>query len=233
MEVSRSPSGRRQSRETETESPKSIYTRYIKSCFSLQPDSAPYYKQLLEYIEPGVSNGSLSLQSPRYYELKKCISPSGVHSVFTEITAGSPCVFPQIIVLEGFPSPECISALGAHRMLRPELFIGHLDFASSTSSSKRFFELPSLPSDRKSIIHTRLITLGQTFMKEAKLTSHAQVRIEAYERCKAFEDQLFRGRQYGSTRFRKVHLHNSQFFSVEQMVSFSVTQNGTDPWCGE
>lgn len=153
--------------------------------------------------------------------------------VFNEVAPGSARNHPSIAVLEGFPSPECINTIGAREMVRPELFIGHLDFSRSLSSSQRFFELPSLPSDRSNIVHVRLLALGTTMVGEGTLKSHAHNRIQADEKCLAFENQLFRGKQYGATRFRKVHLHNSQIFSLEEMVSFSVTQQENEPWCGE
>lgn len=212
----------------------SVYSRYIKRCFVRQVDSSLYYKQLLDYLESDVGHGSSLLQAPRYYELERRIASSGDVRVFNEIVPdGSARKNPFIAVLEGFPSPECISIIGANEMVRPELFIGHLDFSRSLSSSQRFFELPSLPSDCSNIIHIRLLTLGTTMVRETALKSHAHNRIQSDEKGVAFEHQLFRGKQYGATRFRKVHLHNSQIFSLEQMVSFSVTQRENEPWCGE
>ena len=222
---------RHTSREGESQASK--YIGYIKRSFVRQGDSSLYYKQLLDYLESDVGHGSSLLQTPRYYELERSIAPSGEGRVYNEITPGSARYHPSIAVLEGFPSPQSIGIIGANEMVRPELFIGHLDFSRSISSSRRFFELPSLPSDRSNAIHIRLPTLGTSVIGETALKSHLHSRIQADEKCVAFESQLFRGKHFGATRFRKVHLHNSQMFSLEQMVSFSVTQRENEPWCGE
>ena len=57
--------------------------------------------------------------------------------------------------------------------------------------------------------------------------------MQADDRCLEYERQLFQVKHYGATRFRKVHVHSSKIFSVEQMVSFSVAQQENEPWCGE
>lgn len=209
------------------------YSRFVQQCFLRHPASSPYYKQLLDYLASDVSQGSSVLQAPRYFELEKRGTSLGGMKVFKEIASGSVRNNPSIAVLEGFPSPECINAIGAQEKVRPELFIGHLDFSRSLHSSRRFFELPSLPSDRGDVVHVRLLALATTFREEASLKSYAHERIRADEKCFDFENQLFREKQYGATRFRKMHLHNSHIFSLEQMVSFSVTQLENEPWCGE
>lgn len=209
------------------------YSRLVHQCFFSHPASSSYYKQLLDYLASDVSQGSSVLQAPRYFDLEKRDTSLRGMKVFKEVASGSVRNHPSIAVLEGFPSPECINAIGAQEKVRPELFIGHLDFSRSPHSSRRFFELPSLPCDRSDVVHVRLLTLATNFTGEASLKSYAQERIQADEKCFAFENQLFRGKQYGATRFRKMHLHNSQIFSLEQMVSFSVTQWENEPWCGE
>lgn len=181
----------------------------------------------------GSSNGTSNFQSPHYYELKKKALAGGGAGIFHESINRDPSHRPRIAVLEGFPDPGCISALGAKENIRPELFIGHLGFSRHPGSTQRYFELPALPSDRSNTIHVRLITMGQVIDADTRLKSHAASRIRADEKCVQFEKQLFEKKQYGTTRFRKVHLHNSQVFSVEQVVSFSVTQRKTQSWCGE
>lgn len=228
---STSPCRRQTSRE---ENPSSTYTRYIKSCFHRRTDAAPYYRQLLDYLQAGAGHGNSFLQTPRYYDLKRqTFYASPGPSTPSEAARGSSRHHPSVAILEGFPSPECISAIGASELVRPELFIGHLDFSRRAPFSHPYFELPSLPSDGGNIIHVRLITLGQTLIGDTGLRSDVQSRLQADERCLEYENQLFHVKQYGATRFRKVHLHSSRIFSVEQMVSFSVAQRGNDPWCGK
>ena len=231
MECSTLTASRRHSAREETLS--STYIRYVISCVGRHTHAAPYYKQLLDYLRPETGHGSYSLQAPRYYSLRKhAFHMSGGSRTPSEVAHRPPRDGPSIAILEGFPSPECISAIGANELVRPEIFIGHLDFSRTKSPSQRFFELPSLPSDRGNIIHVRLVTLGQAIFADTKLKSHAQSRIQADERCLDYESSLFNVKQYGATRFRKIHLHSSRIFSVEQMVSFSVAQRGNDAWCG-
>ena len=209
------------------------YSNYIKSCFRRQHEAAPYYKQLLDFLDPGAAHGSSSLQKPRYFDLPKSLRRSSDHAARDDSGDRARNAQPRIAVLEGFPSPESISAIGANERVRPEVFIGHLDFSCSSTFSPEFYELPSLPSDRQNIVHIRLMTMGRTMPGDSRLKSQAENRLKANKRCTAFERRLFEGKQYGATRFRKVHLHSSQVFTVEQMVSFSVSKSGPEPWCGE
>lgn len=207
-------------------SPLLIYSSYITSCYSRQLAAGPYYQQLQDYL---VTDGSMLLQQPKCFELRREALRTGS---LTDSDLSSPRRRPYIVVLDGFPSPQCISAIGAKEMVRPELFIGHLDFTCNRSPYRKFFELPSVPSDRRNVIHVRLISMAQTMTGDTKVKSLAQSRSQANTKCTDIEHQLFSKKQYGAPRFRKVHLHNSQTFSVEQLVSFSVTQRGNEPWCG-
>lgn len=211
----------------ETDSPFLIYSRYITSCYSRQPAAGPYYQQLQDYLK---TDGSPHLQKPKCFELKTEALRTGC---FTDSDLSSPRRRPCIVVLDGFPSPQCISAIGAKEMVRPELFIGHLDFACGRPSYRKFFELPSVPSDRRNVIHVRLISMAQAMTGDTKVKSLAPCRIQADKKCTDIEQQLFSKKQYGAPRHRKVHLHDSRTFSVEQLVSFSITQRENEPWCGK
>ena len=210
----------------ETDSPHLIYSRYITSCYSRQPAASPYYQQLQDYLK---TDGSPLLQKPKCFELKTEALRTGS---LTDSDLSSPRRRPCIVVLDGFPSPQCISTIGAKEMVRPELFIGHLDFACDRSYRK-FFELPSVPSDRRNVIHVRLISMAQAATGDTKVKSFAQARSQADKKCTDIEHQLFSNKQYGAPRYRKVHLHDSRTFSVEQLVSFSITQRENEPWCGK
>ena len=211
----------------EADSPVLIYNRYIASCYSRQLAAGPYYLQLQDYL---VTDGSPLLQKPECLELRREALSTGS---LTDSGLSSPRRRPCIVVLDGFPSPQCISAIGARELVRPELFIGHLDFTCNRSSYQKFFELPSLPSDRRNVIHVRLISMAQARAGDTKVKSLAQSRTQADTKCTDIEHQLFSKKQYGASRFRKVHLHNSRTFSVEQLVSFSITQRENEPWCGK
>ena len=217
------------------ELPRSIYSRYIKSCFNSRPSSGAYYKQLLDFLDSGNHLGTSHLQTPHCYEItdKSRDSTSIDCPIFKEIESSAPCSQPRIAILEGFPSPESIDTMGAEELIRPELFIGHLDFSRNEHSLQRYYELPALPSDRSNIIHVRLATLGQSFSRDTETRSYTHERMAADKKCFDFENQLFHRKHYGATRFRKVHIHNSRTVSVEQLVSFTVTQRPDQPWCGK
>ena len=211
----------------EANSPSSIYSRYINSCYGRQLAAGPYYKQLQNYL---LTDGSPLLQKPECFELRTEDLKTGS---LTVSDLRSPRRRPCIVVLDGFPSPQCISAIGAKELVRPELFIGHLDFTRDRSSSRRFFELPSVPSGRRNVIHVRLISMAQAMTGDTNFKSLAQSRTQADKKCTDIERELFNKKQYGAPRFRKIHLHDSRTFSVEQLVSFSITQRENEPWCGE
>jgi len=234
MEITNIPSSPRWTSRQE-ESLGSSYSLYVKSCFHYRSDLAPYYEQLLRFLELGIQHGTSHLQIPRFFELRNQPQtlPEGGLTAFKELPNGIPRQSPRIAVLEGFPSPECIGSIGAGQLARPELFIGHLDFSRDPNSLHRYFELPALPSDRSNIVHVRLITLGQSLSGVKKTDLHVRDRAAVDRECLDFENQLFRRKHYGATRFRKVHLHNTRVFSVEQIVSFSVTQQKGQPWCGK
>ena len=213
--------------QQEADSPFSIYSRYITSCYNGQLAARPYYQQLQDYL---MTDGSTLLQKLKCFEMRREALKTGS---LTDSDLSSPRRRPCIVVLDGFPSPQCISTIGAKEMVRPELFIGHLGFTCNRPSYRKFFELPSVPSDRRNVIHVRLISMAQTMTGDTKVKSLAQNRTQADTKCTDIEHQLFSKKQYGAPRFRKVHLHNSRTFSVEQLVSFSITQRGNEPWCGK
>jgi hypothetical protein len=61
----------------------------------------------------------------------------------------------------------------------------------------------------------------------------SQNRKTANAATRKYEKALFEENHFGATRIRKVNLHSSQYFSVEQLVSFSVAENVPGQWTGE
>jgi hypothetical protein len=146
----------------------------------------------------------------------------------------------RIVCVSGLPSPEAIRWLGDEYQPRPEFLLGHLEreriFHERTS-----FELPALPSRRDNIIHIRFIRLCRSGIRSGESESSvdpdfetlSQDRQAAKEATHTYEKKLFDGGHFGATRVRKVNLHSTQYFSVEQLVSFSVVEDVPGQWTGK
>jgi hypothetical protein len=204
------------------------YESYIRACFRRSPSARLYYQQLLNYL---ARSNFAAVQNIQYYNLQ---SSSLDHAPFWTEGRGPSSEHPQVVVLEGLPSPKCVSILGAQYNIRPELFIGHLDFPSnSATSSFKFFELPALPSQRAMVSHVRLISLGRhSKPSQSQSGSQSHRREQATRDCQQWRRQQFSGNQYGSTTFREVYIHNAEYFSVEQLVSFTTIRRPDGQWSG-
>jgi hypothetical protein len=203
------------------------YESYIRACFHRSPSARPYYQQLLDYL---AQSNFAAVQNVQYYNLQ---SSSLDHAPLWAEGRVPSSECPQVVVLEGLPSPKCISILGTQYNVRPELFIGHLDFPSnSVSSGFKFFELPALPSQRAMVSHVRLISLGRHSSRSPQSGSQSHRREQATRVCQQWRRQQFSSNQYGSTTFREVYIHNAEYFSVEQLVSFTTIRRSDSRWSG-
>jgi hypothetical protein len=95
---------------------------------------------------------------------------------------------------------------------------------------------PPLPSQRSNMGHVRFLTLGQTWPLMPRF-DFRRMPVRRQE-CRNATRELARepqsSYQFGETRVRDVHLHNHQYFSVEQVISFCfVRGDQKDPWVGE
>ena len=212
------------------------YAQYIRDYFGTLPRSTSYYSQLEEFLCKG---GRTGLQEVRCVELRQLSKDSTNH-----IPAICPVEFntrggePRVCVLEGFPSPECIAALANRYRVRPELLIGHLGLEHMQTSKNCSHTLPTVPSRRRNIVHIHLITLGHfasSHIPDHTVKELVKKRSLVNDEVNNYQKRLFTDRRFGETRYRKIHIHNSQFFSFEQMISFSVSNIdvlGKTPWNG-
>jgi hypothetical protein len=85
-------------------------------------------------------------------------------------------------------------------------------------------------------VHIRFIRLFRTGTRKASLGSDfeklSQERQDAIKMTLEYEKILMDKRLFGATRFRKVNVHSFEYFSVEQLVSFSVAEVANGFWTG-
>ena len=204
------------------------YTEIIQGCHKLHPESEPYWKRLVTYIAPCILGQTSLLQKPRFFNIENepVSSSAALHFPFTGGESEDHSDAPRVILLEGFPSPYCVSSLGAQLGLKPELFIGHLDLAKHHGDYN--FEISDC---QNGVVHFRFTTLVKPSTPSP--ASLASQRTEAETDYVQRQEDLFSEKRYGESRFREIHLHNKSFFSVEQMVSFTVSRRAGDKWDGE
>ena len=205
------------------------YSKYLSDRFSSLSGSSTYYAQLDQFLS---LSGRPGLQDIRCVELSRA-DPQNAASASTirPIDFDSNAENPRISVVEGFPSPDCVAALALRNGIRPELLIGHLGLEYAQPPTPPIYTLPSIPSRRKEIVHIHLITLGRFTSPAAQNATRHELlgkRVLVEQEATALQEQLFTQRRFGETRFRKIHVHNTQHFTFEQMVSFS-SSRGDEP----
>lgn len=202
------------------------YATLIDNLISKFPDSEFYLHNLRRYIDVPTCDSPQSVL---------CLSHSAEGGLIqSEETPGhsnpsqkTPC----LAIVEGFPSPEVINHLGAKYQLRPEVFLGHLEFERVLSQTITSFELPTLSSYRDNVVHVRLATLGRTSRDFSLRKTISSRQAKANDHARQIEKSLFEEKRYGATRYRKVNIHNSRYFSIEQMVTFTVGRDAQS-WTG-
>lgn len=202
------------------------YATLIDNLISKFPDSEFYLHNLRQYIDVPSCDSPQSVLCLSY-------SPEG-GLIQSEETPGNSNPSPKkpfLAIVEGFPSPDVISYLGAKYQLRPEVFLGHLEFERVLSQTITSFELPTLSSYRDNVVHVRLATLGRTFRDFSLQKAISSRQAKANDHARQIEKSLFEEKRYGATRYRKVNIHNSRYFSIEQMVTFTVGRDAQS-WTG-
>jgi hypothetical protein len=140
----------------------------------------------------------------------------------------------RLCMVRGHVSPKHLHALGSTFRLTPAFLLGHT--GSYLSRYTPWPICPPLPSQRSNMGHVRFLTLGRSpfpsrgrFDFESMITRRAKCRLHMEDNfVRQLEPEL------GGTRIRNVHLHDCQYFSVEQLVSFCFVQdNKKDTWDGE
>ncbi|KAK6527770.1 hypothetical protein TWF694_004750 [Orbilia ellipsospora] len=226
-------------------SPPDRYLSFVKSHYRYHPESSPYYQQLLDYISESHSGPYISsLQAPQTFSINSNADEIGYFGtsqedrmrypfrLSTEVLS-APMSGPRITILEGFPSPNCIATLGELLLLRAELFLGHLELEKLDRTTPRLFSEPLISLVKDNIIHITLPVLGDTKDDDFIVSMEAK-RCEAEAKMRIWTRNLRERKMYGASRFRNVHVHNNRFFSMEQLVSFTVGYRKEDNhWEGE
>jgi hypothetical protein len=191
----------------------------------------PYYVKLL--------GGFLNTQHPALWASIACISFSAV-SIERNVDWLSPTSGDsRLCILRGCISPSHLSELAYRFRLSPAFLVGHLGTAITMSPTKGAFNwpiCPPLPSQRSNVGHVRFLTLGCNARSTNRFdfSRMPQRRKLCRQSIQHLDWQLQLRNQFGETRLRDVHLHNPQYFSVEQVVSFCfVRDDQNHTWVGE
>lgn len=209
----------------------------LRRIHSAWPENEFYFNQLWHYITGNPNSGETSISSYRLSDTPST-SQNGFES-YVDDSESTATLIPvenvansleveqniALVVVEGFPSPSTIRRLAIQYGIPRELLIGHLGLEKVQNSVRSCYELPALISRRENLVHVRLVSLWRTSPHIRKSRVNAKKRKTVQDAIRRHEKELFEGK-YGSTRVRRVHLHDSQHFTIEQVVSFCFLQIG-------
>ncbi|KAI1500560.1 hypothetical protein F5X99DRAFT_429367 [Biscogniauxia marginata] len=202
------------------------YIAFIQSCYRSHPEAFYYYNRLVDHLHQGIDQ-SQALQSLKIFRVllpaPQTIYPTPFPFEITEWTEHRDS--PTVVVLEGFPSPWCIALLGSKWPIRPEFFIGHLPL-----NDGGHYELPTLPSLHDNLARVHYVTLVKPLLDYRDTYYISRRRSDLTALCLRQEKRLVKDRKYGETRFRRVNLHDSQLYSIEQTISLTVVVEDADHW---
>lgn len=203
------------------------YVQVIKSCFSKDSVIGPYFYQLIDYLQSDSTSESRMSPVPSAILLRA--SSHSVHQPYAPTTQTWGLDIPEknvtqtqapcLITIEGLPSPSCVAYLGSKYGVRPEYWLGHLNLGRRDPTHDAFFELPALPSRRGNVVHVLIPFLGRRTGSSYATHVSARERLEAQQKLEEWDRGLFQNKKFGATRLRQLHLHSSQYFSIEQLVS--------------
>lgn len=83
------------------------------------------------------------------------------------------------------------------------------------------------------MVHVQFINLVRSLTESGAAEVSAKRRVEWQNSCRQSEIDIFSERKYGLARFQRLHIlhiHKPNFFSAEQMVSFSVCERDDGRW---
>ncbi|KID60290.1 hypothetical protein MBR_10408, partial [Metarhizium brunneum ARSEF 3297] len=216
------------------------YVQVIKSCFSKDSVIGPYFYQLIDYLQSDSTSESRMNPVPSAIRLRA--SSDLIHQTYAPATQPWGLDIPEknvtqtqapcLITIEGLPSPSCVAYLGSKYGLRPEYWLGHLSLGRQSPTHDKFFELPALPSRRGNIVQVLIPFLGRRTGSSYATHVSAIERLQAQQKLEEWDRHLFQNKKFGATRLRKLHLHSSQYFSIEQLVSFTVCTRTPNSWVG-
>ncbi|KAJ5528252.1 hypothetical protein N7513_012411 [Penicillium frequentans] len=218
----------------------SIYLRHIRSCYRYYPEAISFYEQLADFLNTCSGKRKSRLQEVKLFEIIPISTADVYPKAFPFATAQlhEEQHKPRIGVLQGFPHPDCIAFLGAEFAVRPEFFIEHLPLSLKPSAKDSVPELPTLPSRQDNVVRVHFSRLLKPLSPyssrvSAQTSLHMrQKRAELEDLRLNYEKSLVNHRMYGATHVRKVVVHDSDMYSVEEMLSFTIATH-QDNWHGE
>jgi len=218
------------------------YIKFIRTCYELHPRAFRYYEELVDYISAPIDSAKITSRLPKVFQVlnstDRQYTPgiSDPRRLFAFVPCGLQEVVscPRIALIEGLPSPEAISCLGATLSVPPELFLGHLELGRQQTQPQTFYELPTIPSKRQHIIRVRTISIGKNPVGSHVGQSMEQKRIATSKNSTQCERDTLKELRYGSTRIRRINLHTKSIFTFEQMISIHISSDSKSPdlWRG-
>ncbi|KAI0182111.1 hypothetical protein GGR52DRAFT_67797 [Hypoxylon sp. FL1284] len=210
----------------------------IRRLCQSRPETAFYFQQLLNYINtnsdlphgsaiPGIR--AFHIYESRVQDTTTTATTRLKQVDFPPVDVDPGTWDPSLVVVQGHLCPEAVVELALLCNL-PQFFLGFLELERVRLKFRNSYELPALPSRRGNIVNIRLVSLWR--FNSPRSRDYLPVNVEPGERreadraCREYEKQLFEQYQAGATRFRKVHLHDSKHFTVEQSVSLCVVPGG-------
>jgi hypothetical protein len=190
-----------------------------------------YYDQLVDYLSERGGPQQLIREFDILYSERAPLANGDLSTCYNGSNAQQKG--PRVVVLEGFPSPRRIGRLGVTYQLSAEFFIGNLDFSQKVTrgTSYPYYEMPALPSASQHAIHFRFVSLGS--VSSGSYTGQpTEYQKTLNTRCRQNQTNLFDANLHGTTRWRQVQIHGLRHWSLEQVLSFTVSsQSGS--WTGK
>ncbi|KAH6658973.1 hypothetical protein BKA67DRAFT_529162 [Truncatella angustata] len=209
--------------QSEPESMASEYEARIKDCFRCWPSAGPFYQTLIDYLQTAGSGiGFSPLQSPTAYLLGHDVGKRADIELGNSaaLSPGSRRLSFSLTISVPAQGPNFRRVHAAHQS-HIAVVEGFLAPESIRILGEKYQVRPEFFID---YLEPRYVYGSSTSMGRYELPNLPSKRDNIVHR-------LFNHRQYGATRFRALHVHNEQWLTVEQMVSFSVKREGKS-WHG-
>lgn len=237
------------------------YLALIEACYRLHPEAFAYYNRLADHIRQGTHHSrsiqplkafrlrplastpasSTSSRSPSFtYPSSLLLKPENLNGDASLPSSPQPRpqphtqqwnTQPKVIVVEGFPSPWCITQLGEKWAIRPEFFIAHLPRSNPSDHFAHVSALPSLHDNLVRVHYTTMVSLLAPAPGCAGVSLERQ-RVCLNNLCLWQEKALVQERRYGETLLHRLNTHKPDLYSTEQMISLTVVQS-SGHWNGK
>lgn len=145
----------------------------------------------------------------------------------------------NMVFMRGYPSPEWLNSIGAKFRIDPEFFQRHLNFSSQTANTLPSLTLipppPSVQTDTVTL-HVTTICLrlsdGRVQLSQDSLDAARELASQDMAKYITSLSTLNSPRvTLGDSVVREFSIHDSEHFSIEQMVSINISQCGNG-WLG-